>query len=85
MIALVGSYLRKWTFFWEKLKQLEDAIGDEGAFYRQLRRETTGGLVLIFLVTGRCFSIVKFDLMPKETVKLKKKNEIQELMLNKTM
>ena len=67
MIASIGSYYRKWTFFWEKLKQLEDAIGDEGAFYRQLRRETIGGLVLIFLVSGRCLTIDMFDLMPKET------------------
>ena len=55
MIALVGSYFRKWTFFWEKLKQLEDAIGDEGAFYRQLQREITAGLALVFLVSQHFF------------------------------
>lgn len=54
-IALIGSYFGKWKSFWEKLQLLQDAIGDEGSFYRQLRRETIKGLVLIFLVYQPCF------------------------------
>ena len=65
-ITIICSYFWKWKPFWRKLQELGDAISDEGEFYRQLRRETTGGLVLIFLVSGRCFTIVMFGLMSKE-------------------
>ena len=54
-VALIYSYLGKWKSFWEKLQQLEDAIGDEGAFYRQLQREITAGLALVFLVSQHFF------------------------------
>ena len=66
-ITIIRSYFWKWKPFWRKLQELGDAISDEGEFYRQLRRETTGGFVLIFLVSGRCLTIDMFDLMPKET------------------
>ena len=65
-ITIICLYFWKWKPFWRKLQELGNAIGDEGEFYRQLRRETTGGLVLIFLVSGRCFTIVMFGLMSKE-------------------
>ena len=49
-IALMVSYFGKWKSFRGKLQLLEDAIGYEGEFYRQLRREITGGIFIIFLV-----------------------------------
>ena len=65
-ITIICLYFWKWKPFWRKLQELGDVISDEGEFYRQLRRETTGGLVLIFLVSGRCFTIDMFGLMSKE-------------------
>ena len=54
-IVLMVSYFGKWKSFWEKLQQLEDDMSCEDTFYRQLRRETTGGLVLFLLVYQRYF------------------------------
>ena len=59
-MALIFSYYWKWKPFWRKLQQMEDAIGQEGAFYRQLRWETTGGLILIFMVFQRCSFVISF-------------------------
>jgi len=53
-ISMIGSYFGKWKSVWEKMQQLQYAIGDDGAFYRQLRREITAGLAVILVVFMFC-------------------------------
>ena len=49
-ISILVSSNGKWKTLWEKLHQLQEYIGDEGRFYRQLRLYTIQGLMIFTVV-----------------------------------
>ena len=49
-ILILVSTNGKWKTLWEKLQLLQEYIGDEGRFYRQLRHYTIQGLTIFFVV-----------------------------------
>ena len=49
-ILILVSSNRKWKPLWEKLQLVQDNIGDEDRFYRQLHRHTIQGLMMFFVV-----------------------------------
>ena len=49
-ISILVSNSGKWKTFWEKLQLLQEYIGDEGRFYRQMRHHTIQGLMIVSLV-----------------------------------
>ena len=53
-ISILASAFRKWQPVWEKLKQIQDIIGDESQFYHQIRRCTDQGLIVFCLVRVTC-------------------------------
>ena len=48
--SIIVSAFGKWKSLWENFKQMQEAIGDESAFYQQLRHRTNRGLIIIFMV-----------------------------------
>ena len=59
-ISILVSTNGKWKTLWEKLQLLQEYIGDEDRFYRQLRHHTIQGLIL-FSVVNKAYT--RQDLM----------------------
>ena len=49
-ISILVSTNGKWKTLWEKFQLLQENIGDESRFYRQLRHHTIRGLKIFSLV-----------------------------------
>ena len=49
-ILILVSTNDKWKTLWEKFQLLQEYIGDEGRFYRQLRHHTIQGLMIFSVV-----------------------------------
>ena len=49
-VSFLASVFRKWKPLWEKLLYIQNIIGNDRAFYRQLRRDAFMGMILIFMV-----------------------------------
>ena len=49
-ILILVSANGKWKSLWEKFQLLQEYIGDEGRFYRQLRLYTIQGLMIFIVV-----------------------------------
>ena len=51
-LSVIVSALVKWKPLWKKIKLIQSDLSDLTTFYRQLRRETSLGLLLISTVTS---------------------------------
>ena len=49
-ILILVSTNGKWKTLWEKLQLLQEYIGDEDRFYRQLRHHAIQGLMIFIVV-----------------------------------
>lgn len=49
-VSILVVTLKKWESLWKSLQQLQDAIGDEPEFFRNLRRCSLKGLLILFMV-----------------------------------
>ena len=59
-ILILISTNGKWKTLWEKLQLLQEYIGDEDRFYRQLRHHTIQGLK-IFIVVNTTLNFQNLD------------------------
>ena len=54
LLSVFVSARTKWHPLWKKLKRVQEVVGDQSSFYRQLRREILMGLLLIAVVFNCC-------------------------------
>ena len=54
LLSVFVSARTKWHPMWKKLKRVQEVVGDQSSFYRQLRREILVGLLLIAVVFNCC-------------------------------
>ena len=49
-VSFLVACFKKWNSLWEKLQHVQDMIGNQRLFYRQLRRDAIMAVLLIFVV-----------------------------------
>ena len=81
-VSILFAAFVKWRPLWEKLQRIQDAIGEDRQFYRQIRRDATMGLILLLMVTLRSYFEGFNDIKKLNFVKKKKKNNEAMKILN---